>query len=256
MVNHCLGVIGTDTGVGKSLCTALLGRKLKENNISLLLIKAVQTGCFLQADRAELCAPDIELYKDVDCDLNVDTCYKFAPACSPHLAAEKIGVKLSAAQLASDIFVKLAKTEAEIVLLEGSGGFLTPLNQMETLADAFKALAAKIDLSLILVVANKLGALNHALLTWASIKEYGLPLAGFVVTDTVDKSCNFDGLEGDIARDNLEFLKGRLPGDYLAKLPFNPGANSDNVMERQRAYQELSNALNIDNLLIKLGYAK
>ena len=67
-------------------------------------------------------------------------------------------------------------THADICIIEGIGGWQVPLNEYETMAD----LVAKLDIPVILVIAIKLGCLNHAILTYQSILSKNIPLKGWV----------------------------------------------------------------------------
>ncbi|HET8807505.1 MAG TPA: dethiobiotin synthase, partial [Methylophaga sp.] len=71
---------------------------------------------------------------------------------------------------------------SDAVVVEGAGGWLVPLNDNQSIAD----LAVKIKLPVVLVVAIKLGCINHALLTADSIRSSGLSLAGWVANDFLD----------------------------------------------------------------------
>ncbi len=100
--------------------------------------------------------------------------YAFEPAIAPHIAAEQAGVTIDT----DEILNKYSQIEefVDCVLVEGAGGWLVPLNEDETLAD----LARLLGLDVIMVVAIRLGCLNHALLTAAAIVAAGCTLVGWV----------------------------------------------------------------------------
>jgi dethiobiotin synthetase len=100
--------------------------------------------------------------------------YHFEPAIAPHIAAQKVGVDIDLDLIARS-YHTLAEM-ADVVVVEGAGGFFVPLNDKQTLAD----LAVKLNLPIILVVGMRLGCINHALLTVEAIKARGLTLAGWV----------------------------------------------------------------------------
>jgi dethiobiotin synthetase len=95
---------------------------------------------------------------------------------SPHLAAARDGVRVRAAQVTGLVRGAMAQARADLVLVEGAGGWRVPLNERETLADV----AAELALPVILVVGLRLGCLNHALLTAEAIRRDGLVLAGWI----------------------------------------------------------------------------
>ncbi|MBI3056271.1 MAG: dethiobiotin synthase, partial [Betaproteobacteria bacterium] len=100
--------------------------------------------------------------------------YCFEPPIAPHLAAEQAGVVIDLAIIAA-AFERLAAI-ADIVIVEGVGGFCVPLNRSEDSAD----LAQRLGLPVILVVGLRLGCLNHALLTARAIRAQGLTVAGWI----------------------------------------------------------------------------
>jgi dethiobiotin synthetase len=95
-----------------------------------------------------------------------------------------------------------------VVLVEGAGGWLVPLNDTETMADV----AAGLGYPVILVVAMRLGCLNHALLTVRAIEAAGLKLAGWVA--------NSPGPAMEALDENLQTLEQRLPALRLGTVPF------------------------------------
>ena len=90
-------------------------------------------------------------------------------AIAPHIAAERAGIVLRAAALADQVRAQEA-SGAEVLLVEGAGGWLVPLNETETMAD----LAIALGYPVILVVGMRLGCINHALLTAEAIRAAGL----------------------------------------------------------------------------------
>ena len=91
-----------------------------------------------------------------------------------HIAAEIIGVEIKI-DVIKEAFQALSKL-ADIIIVEGAGGFLVPLNDQQSMAD----LPAALDVPVILVVGMKLGCINHSLLTVEAIKARGLKLHGWV----------------------------------------------------------------------------
>ena len=108
--------------------------------------------------------------------------YAFEPAIAPHLAAKQVGETISLTVLESQFTAM--RLQADAVVVEGAGGWLVPLNDQQTIADLAKAL----NLPVVLVVAIKLGCINHALLTVQAIADSGLKLVGWVANDFLDDS--------------------------------------------------------------------
>ncbi|MDO5537961.1 MAG: dethiobiotin synthase, partial [Desulfovibrionaceae bacterium] len=167
-------VTGTDTDAGKTLVTAGLSVLLGGENDRPLVIKPVQTGC-LPAEGGYR-VPDVESVQALGGRAMALHCYE--PPCSPHLAADLAGERLGCAELAAEIAA--AAGEAN-VLVEGAGGCFVPVNESECMLDLMQA----VNLPVILVVANRLGCLNHALLSIEALQARGLEVAGMVLTRTL-----------------------------------------------------------------------
>lgn len=169
-------VVGTDTNVGKTYVSSALIQHFVAQNIQTIGMKPIASGCDLAEDN-QLINEDVSILienSNVQSSLDLVNPYRFKPAIAPHIAAEKSGVTINLEVIAKtyQILTKLA----DVVIVEGAGGFLVPLNDKETLAD----LAAKLDLPIILVVGMRLGCINHALLTAEAIERRGLTLSGWV----------------------------------------------------------------------------
>jgi len=134
--------------------------------------------------------------------LDLTNPYRFSPAIAPHIAAEQ------AEEIVDCEKIKQAYHEltqlAEVVVVEGAGGFLVPLNRQETLAD----LAVTLNIPMILVVGMRLGCINHALLTVEAIKSRGLTLAGWVANQ-VDA-------EMPVFEENLASLQQRIAAPCIS----------------------------------------
>jgi dethiobiotin synthetase len=124
------------------------------------------------------------------------------PAIAPHLAAAEINLKLSAQLLWQECLPTLNQP-ADYIIIEGAGGWLVPLNHKETMADFVKLLNCPV----IVVVAMRLGCLNHALLTVESIKQQGLEFGGWIA-NCMDPAMSY-------LSDNIATLKQRLSAPLL-----------------------------------------
>ncbi len=134
--------------------------------------------------------------------------YLFSQPIAPHIAARNSNVRIEIARILQ-CYRELA-AQADIVIVEGAGGFCVPINESETSADMTQQLA----LPIILVVGVRLGCLNHALLTMSAIEARGLKCAGWVA-NVVD--------ENMLARDeNIEALQQRINAPLLGIVPWHP----------------------------------
>lgn len=127
---------------------------------------------------------------------------------APHLAAQASGVSLELAPLVDSVARVLHL--ADLVVVEGVGGWLVPISQNATMGD----LVAALDLPVVLVVGLRLGCLNHALLTAQSVLAHGCRLCGWLA-NILDPA--MPAMQG-----NIETLRTRLPAPLLGHLPYAP----------------------------------
>ncbi len=184
-------ITGTDTDVGKTYIASALVQHFCQQGLQAVGMKPVAAGAEL-VDGRLLNSDVTELIKagNVDADLALINPYVFAPAIAPHIAAEQSGIRvlLDNIQQSFDVL----QTKADVVVVEGAGGFRVPINRQETMAD----LAVKLNLPIILVVGVRLGCINHALMTAGSIRAAGLNLVGWVA-NRIDP--NMPAIEENIA---------------------------------------------------------
>lgn len=171
-----LFITGSDTGVGKTRVGAALARLLVERGVSLRPRKPVESGCLKVRDK--LIPQDAWTLKqaaDTPEPIEAICPYPFEPAIAPDRAAQLAGQSLTIADLAE--VCTAGATETDFVLVEGAGGFCSPLASDGLNAD----LAVSLGLPVLVVVADRLGCISHALLTVEAIRRRGLTLAGIVL---------------------------------------------------------------------------
>lgn len=196
---------GTDTEIGKTFISAALLRALAKNELKVAGLKPIASdaqpvqGVMKNDDALQLQeAANVTLsYEEVNP-------YCFEPAIAPHIAADLAGVALSVERLQQSVAIP---EQAEIVLIEGAGGWLTPLNHKETYADWVEQSGYEV----ILVAGMKLGCLNHAMLTVRDIERRGLKLVGWVA--------NFAQGKMNMAEDNVQWLKSNIDAPCLGIVP-------------------------------------
>ena len=187
-------IAGTDTGVGKTVVAAALVRALVREGLLVAAMKPVAAGAELtpcglrNADALRL----IEAANVTAAYERVNP-YCFAPPIAPHIAAHEAGSLIDTALL-RECFQELADL-SDCVVVEGAGGWLTPIGPGQTMADV----AAALGLPVVLVVGLKLGCLNHAALTARALGSHGAGLAGWIgnsITPDFDrKTANIAALE-------------------------------------------------------------
>ncbi len=187
-------ITGTDTEIGKTFVAAL-----RRSGARAVAMKPIAAGCDehgINDDVERLLAassfaPPRQLVNP----------YCFRAAIAPHIAAAEEGRRIELPVIAA-AFAEL-RSMADVVLVEGVGGFCVPLDDATDTAD----LAALLDLPPILVVGMRLGCINHALLTAQAIAARRLPLAGWVANRIDPAMSRFT--------ENLAALRSRLPAPLL-----------------------------------------
>jgi len=163
-------ITGTDTDVGKTFVTALLTRSLRRAGFDTVAMKPIYCG-EPEDTLALQGAADFELTQQEV------TPVSYATPLAPIEAARLEGRTFDPAEILPT-FERLHRTHCSI-LVEGVGGWLVPLAKHYSGAD----LARAMGLPVLLVVRNRLGALNHALLTLESIHSHGLICGGIILND-------------------------------------------------------------------------
>lgn len=171
-----LFVTGTDTAVGKTAVACALARLLVERGVTVKVRKPVESGCRREQGRlVPVDAASLRAAARSDEPLETICPWPLEAALSPERAAKLAGIMLSLDGLKTAC---LAGVEAsDFLLVEGAGGFLAPLAPEVCVAD----LAAALKLPVLLVAADRLGCLNHVLLTAEAIAARGLTLAAVIL---------------------------------------------------------------------------
>lgn len=170
-------ITGTDTDIGKSFIACCIAKGLIEQGIKVSPRKPIASGCIRQTDGSLLStdAQQLKLASHSDEPLNQICRYTFEPAISPARAIAQANQTISIESLHQ----ACAVDKSHFALVEGAGGFLSPIAPDGLNAD----LAIKLNYPIILVVGNRLGCLNHALLSIEAIEARGLTLHAIVLND-------------------------------------------------------------------------
>lgn len=205
-------VTGTDTGVGKSLCSVALLHALRAQGLRVVGMKPVAAGCEPTADglRNEdaVALRAASVPRPSYADVNP---WALPEPTAPQLAARAAGVRVELASVLA-AHSRLA-ANADVVVVEGAGGWLSPLGDGIEHADLARAL----QLPVLLVVGLRLGCLNHARLSAQAIEADGCRLIGWIGS-AVDPQ--FERRD-----DYLDLLRAALPAPCLGVLPHAPAAD-------------------------------
>ena len=190
-----LFITGTDTDVGKTYVTSLIARQFVAQGVRVGVYKPVASGC-RPAEDTLLSDDAVALWQAAGKPESLDhVCpQRFQAPLVPHLAAEAEGKQVDEKQF--QLGFDWWKDRADVLLVEGAGGWLCPLTSGKFyVAD----LAAQFALPLVVVAANRLGVLNHTLLTVSVAQARGLPVAAVVLNhvrpSSVDQSTHTNASE-------------------------------------------------------------
>lgn len=203
-------VTGTDTEVGKTLLSGALILKLRDAGNRAIGFKPVVAGTYADSSGHKL-NEDLETLRiasGLDSQEQSLCPYVLDEAAAPHIVAKKNDVYLDSSIILGDLHS--LSQQFEVVVVEGAGGFLVPLNEQEDLGD----LAQAMDLPVILVVGMRLGCINHALLTCEAIVSRQLTIAGWVANTLSEEMA--------LLEENIQTLKDRIFAPFLGVIPTLP----------------------------------
>jgi dethiobiotin synthetase len=192
-----LGISGTDTGVGKTVVSCALAALARQRGVRVGAMKPLESGIEERPVSATGLASDADRLRHA-CG-NLDALehvrpYVLREPLAPMVAAQRAGVQVSPAAL--DAALAVLEEERELLLIEGAGGLLVPITPALSYLDLF----VRWECELVLVAANRLGVLNHVLLTLRAASAAGLPVAAIVLTSmnardaTLAEATNYDAL--------------------------------------------------------------
>jgi len=161
-------ITGTDTGVGKTRVAAMLVRAFRAAGVDAVGFKPICCGGREDAELLTTASGGAVALNDVNP-------VWLRPPVAPYTAAMIEGRTVDVA-LVREKFAQLRAAHA-VVIVEGAGGWLAPVARDFSMAD----LAAEFALPVLVVAANRLGVINHTLLTVAAIRARGLHCAGVLL---------------------------------------------------------------------------
>ena len=200
-----LFVTGTDTEIGKTLVSAALLHGFAALGLRAAAMKPIAAGAFERdGEWHNEDADQLDAAANVALPPSIRTPFLLKEAAAPHIAAARENVSLDIARIVEAH--QFAVQQADVVVVEGVGGFRVPLTDVHDTAD----LAFALNLPVVLVVGMRLGCISHALLSAEAIAARGLHLVGWVANQ-IDPAMLFPA-------ENIEAIRLRLDSQYNAPL--------------------------------------
>ncbi|HAS0831218.1 TPA: ATP-dependent dethiobiotin synthetase BioD [Enterobacter cloacae subsp. cloacae] len=200
-------VTGTDTEVGKTVASSALLQAARLQGKTTAGYKPVASGSEMTAQGLRNTdALALQRNSTLPLDYAAVNPYTFAEPTSPHIISADEGRPIAFSVLSDGL--SALERQADWVLVEGAGGWFTPLSDELTFADWVQ----REQLPVILVVGVKLGCINHAMLTAQAIQQAGLRLAGWIANDVV--------APGKRHQEYLATLRRVLPAPFLGEIPW------------------------------------
>lgn len=200
-------VTGTDTEVGKTVASCALLQAAARAGWRTAGYKPVASGSEMTADGVRNGdALALQRHSTLALDYSQVNPLAFLEPTSPHIVSREEGRPITFEALSAGL--RALEQQADWVLVEGAGGWFTPLSDNACFSDW----VVEEQLPVILVVGVKLGCINHAMLTAAAIQRSGLRLAGWVANDVQPPGRRHD--------EYLATLRARLPAPMLGEIPW------------------------------------
>lgn len=203
-----LFISGTDTGVGKTLICSGLVRLARQRGMNCIGIKPIETGCPVRNGMLEPMDGRI-LWEASDKAVSLDECapYRFALPAAPFRAAAVEDSSLKVSDIVEHILA--VSEDADISIVEGAGGLMTPVEERKMMIDIIKDL----QFPTILVARMSLGTINHTVLSVEALQKRDIPIKGIIL------SCSqqISGPEEEYTPADLSRVVDKIP---IVKFPF------------------------------------
>jgi dethiobiotin synthetase len=205
-MNNTYFITGTDTGIGKTFITCGLLSFLKLKNLKVVGLKPISAG--VQIFNKQKLNEDVFLlkkYSNIELDYKDINYYSFDKGVSPHIVIAQEDCNINFDVIKDNI--KKIQSKADIVLIEGAGGYQVPIDVERRMSD----LITYIDVPIILVVGVRLGCLNHTQLTYEAIKAKHNRIFGWIANIIEEDMLCID--------ENINYLKEKITEPCIGVVP-------------------------------------
>lgn len=228
-------ITGTDTGVGKTWISCLLIRQLAATGQNTGAYKPACSGAAFDRQGRPTWSDIEDLRSACGRDVPIDrVCpQRFIAPLAPAVAARLEGRSIDPGLLVSGI--ERWSGHADTVIVEGAGGLLCPLSDSLTVADLVKEYAVPI----VVVAANRLGVINHTLLTIESARSRGITIHSVVLNDVSARASQSSSSGHDLESDFSVESNEALLCHWIPDLPiFRCHFGGTELLPRNTAAQE------------------
>jgi len=209
-------IAGTDTEVGKTVVSKAILQALAAHGLSTIGYKPVAAGC-KETENGRRNSDALHLQEAATMDIPYGDInpYTLIKPTSPHIAAKYENVTIEHTVLSDKLATH--KQAADVVLVEGAGGWRVPLSD----TDYFSTWVKEEKLPVILVVGIKLGCLSHAMLSVEAINNDGLKIIGWAANRINPGTENYT--------DIIAMLEDKIPAPKLGEIPYVPSVKRKNI---------------------------
>lgn len=218
-------IVGNDTEIGKTTIACQLIELLRDRGLSVGAFKPAASGC----DDDDPNSDFHQLIKATGRELQFDeVCpYRFTQAVAPVMAATKLEVTIDEVVIQSAF--KALVSKSDFVVVETAGGLMSPLTNSITNLDFCRSL----ELPVIVVVENRLGAINQANLVCSVLKNSGQAIVAIVFNQT-----SVSENENELPTNNIDMFADMYQSQHGCAAP-----KIFSVGYRQRLGSEIINEL-------------
>jgi len=212
-------IVGTDTEIGKTTISCQILRTMADRGLKTAALKPIASGgC--STPYGDMNEDVFRLYEASSAKLAFDqiNAFSFKAAIAPHIAAKQENTSLNVKGVLAATQKTIDSYNGDVLLIEGVGGIMTPLNATETYLDLLIAW----NYPILLVVGMKLGCLNHALLSEANLKK--LNLLGWIA------NCPLSHMNA--YAENLSYLKEKLSIPLVATMLYQGKIQVNSTFEK------------------------
>ena len=229
-----LFVTGTDTGVGKTLVTALLCLHLQNRGVNCGVMKPFASGCELV--NGELISEDAQFLREatgIDDDLDLINPIRLQEPLAPLMAARRAGIASSDFFAQAKSALEILQTRHELVLVEGVGGLMAPIAESDGHILTCVDLIESWQLPVVIVARRTLGTINHTLLTVEALRERA-HIEGIIFCDAEVVS------EDDIAAQSSPELIAEITGlPIWGRVPYLQQLTPDSLPKAAQKYLDI-----------------